>query len=74
MLCSSLLQRGLPAQCALLPLFYEKSATPAMIKHGLDIQRRAIEWINPGRIPVTTIDQPLVASKACTVEMARCMW
>ena len=37
-----------PALCALLPLFYEKSATPAMIKHGLDIQRRAIEWINPG--------------------------
>ena len=28
-----------PALCALLPLFYEKSATPAMIKHGLDIQR-----------------------------------
>ena len=45
-----------------------------MIKHGLDIQRRAIEWINPGRIPVTTIDQPLFANKACTVEMARCMW
>ena len=50
-----------PALCALLPLFYEKSATPAMIKHGLDIQRRAIEWINPGQIPVTTFDQPLFA-------------
>ena len=28
-----------PALCALLPLFYEKSATPAIIKHGLDMQR-----------------------------------
>ena len=32
-----------------------------MIKHGLDIQRRAIKWINPGQIPVTTFDQPLFA-------------
>ena len=50
-----------PALSALLPLFYEKSATPAMIKHGLDIQRRAIKWINPGQIPVITFDQPLFA-------------
>ena len=48
-----------PALSALLPLFYEKSATPAMIKHGLDIQRRAIKWINPWQISVTTFDQPL---------------
>ena len=32
-----------------------------MIKHGLDIQRRAIEWLNPGQIPVTTFDQPSFA-------------
>ena len=25
--------------CALLPYFYEASTTPAMIKHGLGIQR-----------------------------------
>ena len=37
-----------PALCALLPLFYENTATPAMIKHGLDIQRQAIAWLNPG--------------------------
>ena len=45
-----------PAVCVLLPLFYEKSATPATIKHGLD---KAIEYLNPGQIPVTTFDQPL---------------
>ena len=50
-----------PAVCALLPLFYEKSATPAMIKHGMDIHRQAIKYLNPGQIPVTTFDQPLFA-------------
>ena len=50
-----------PALCALLPLFYEKAATPAMIKHGMDVQRRAVEFLNPGQIPVTTFDQPLFA-------------
>ena len=48
-----------PAVCSLLPLFYEKAATPAMIKHGMDVQRLAIEHINPGQIPITTFDQPL---------------
>ena len=28
-----------PALCALLPLFNKKAATPAMIKHGIDVQR-----------------------------------
>ena len=50
-----------PAICALLPLFYEKSTTPAMIKHGMDVQRQAVEYLNPGQIPVTTFDQPLFA-------------
>lgn len=27
-----------PAVCVLLPLFYEKAATPAMVKHGMDVQ------------------------------------
>lgn len=47
--------------CALLPLFYEKAATFAMIKHGMDVQRKAIQYLNPGQIPVTTFDQPLYA-------------
>ena len=50
-----------PALCALLPLFYEKAATPAMIKHGMDVVRQAIQHLNPGQIPVTTFDQPLFA-------------
>ena len=50
-----------PAVCTLLPLFHEKSATPAMIKHGMEVQKQAIEYLNPGQIPVTTFDQPLFA-------------
>ena len=50
-----------PAMCALLPLFYEKAATPAMIKHGMDVQKQAIEYLNLGQIPVTTFDQPVFA-------------
>ena len=50
-----------PVLRALLPLFYEKSATPAKVKHGMDVQKQAIEYLNPGQIPVTTFDQPLFA-------------
>jgi hypothetical protein len=32
-----------------------------MIKHGMDILRQAIQYLNPGQIPVTTFDQPLFA-------------
>ena len=50
-----------PSVYALLPLFYEKAATPSMIKHGMDVQRQAIAYLNPNQIPVTTFDQPLFA-------------
>ena len=32
-----------------------------MIKHGMDVQREAINYLDPGQIPVTTFDQPLFA-------------
>ena len=66
----------LPALRALLPLFYEKAATPAMIKHGMDVQRRATEHLNLGQIPVTTFNQPLhvCIGKVCTTEMAHHLW
>ena len=52
---------GLPALCAMLPLFCEKSAAPAMIKHGMDVVKQATNLLNPGQIPVITFDQPLFA-------------
>ena len=50
-----------PALHALLPLYYEKSATPAMVKHGMNVVRKATDFLNPGQIPITTFDQPLFA-------------
>jgi len=50
-----------PALTSLLPLFYEKAATPAMIKHGMNVLRQAITFLNPAQIPVITFDQPLFA-------------
>ena len=44
---------------ALMPLFYEKAATPAMVKHGMDVIQDAITLVNPGQIPVIAFDQPL---------------
>ena len=32
-----------------------------MIKHGMDVERQAIQFLNPGQIPITTFDQPLFA-------------
>lgn len=50
-----------PALTALLPLFYEKAATPAMVTHGMDVLRQAITFLNPNQVPVITVDQPLFA-------------
>ena len=42
---------------ALLPLFYEKASSIAMVKHGMDIQKK----ITNCQAPVTAFDQPLFA-------------
>lgn len=49
------------ASTALLPLFYEKAATPAMVKHGMSVLEKAITFLNPDQVPVITVDQPLFA-------------
>lgn len=46
---------------ALLPIWRDDSKSPATIKHALDVIKRAIEFLNPGQMPVTTLDQPLYA-------------
>jgi len=52
-------QHASPDQCTtliqLLPLFYKKAATAAMIKHGMNMIRWRTEFINPGQIPVNSI-------------------
>lgn len=63
-----------PALRVSLPLLYEKSSTPAMVKHGMDVQKQAIEYLNPGQILVTTFDQPVCTSNICAEEMAEHIW
>lgn len=45
----------------LLPLFNEKAATPAMVKHGMDVLQQAIQFLNQGQISVIAVDAPLFA-------------
>ena len=45
----------------LLPLFYEKAATAAMIKHGMNVVQLATEFLNPGQVAVVAFDAPLYA-------------
>ena len=33
----------------LMLLFYEKAASAAMVKHGMNVPRQAIEFLNPGQ-------------------------
>ena len=45
----------------MLPLFYEKADSPAMIKHELDILKDITKFLNPGQIPILACDCPLYA-------------
>lgn len=44
---------------ALLPLFHESAHTVAMIRHSMDVVKRAVVHLNAGQTPVLTFDQPL---------------
>ena len=44
---------------ALLPLFPDDSKSVAMIRHSMDVAKKAIEVLNPGQTPVIACDQPL---------------
>jgi hypothetical protein len=42
-------------------MFQEDSKSPAMIRHGMDVLKQATDHVNPGKITVFTVDQPLYA-------------
>ena len=48
-----------PAISGLMPLFRDNAQSAAMVKHGMDVIMKAIGHVNPGQIPVLTLDQPL---------------
>lgn len=52
-------QDNLPAITALLPLFPDDSKSVGMIRHSMDVIKKAVMEVNQGQIPVITVDQPL---------------
>ena len=44
---------------SLLPLFPDDSKYVATIRHSMDFVQRAVHRLNPGQVPVLTLDQPL---------------
>ena len=49
------------ALTSLLPLFYDEAKSVAMIRHFMDVVKRAVEILNPGQTPIITMYQPLYA-------------
>ena len=43
----------------LLPLFHENAHSAAMICHSMNIVKNAVNQVNPGQVPILTLDQPL---------------
>ena len=44
---------------ALLPLFPDASKSVAMIRHSMNVVKKAVEVLNHGQVPVIACDQPL---------------
>ncbi len=58
------LQKSAPRPAAitsLLPLFRDNAHSVSMVKHGMNLLVKTTEHLNPGQVPVMTLDQPLFA-------------
>ena len=42
----------------MLPLFYEKTDSPAMLKHGTNLVKQITQYLNPVQTPVLPCDCP----------------
>lgn len=49
----------IPGINALLPLFYEDSASVSMMCHGFNVCRKITNMVNTGQTPVMCVDEPL---------------
>ena len=57
---------------SLLPLFPDDSKSVAIIHHAMGVVQKAIHHLNPGQVPVLTLDQPLYAiAKQIPMDMAK---
>ena len=43
----------------MLPLFPDDSKSVAMIRHSMDMVKKAVQELNPTQVPVITLDQLL---------------
>ena len=61
---------------SLLPLFPDDSKYVAMIRHSMDVVQRVAHLLNPGEVPVLTLDQPLftIAKKIQWYWPDLCIW
>ena len=50
-----------PAIISLLPMFLENAHSVAMILHAMNVIKSEVQHVNPGQVPVITLDQPLFA-------------
>ena len=50
-----------PDISSMLPLFYENAHSTEMVKHGMEVLKKATFHLNPDQVPVITMDQPLFA-------------
>ena len=46
---------------SLLPLFPDQAKSVAMIHHSMNVVKDAVEILNPGKVPIVAVDQPLYA-------------
>ena len=44
---------------SLLPLFYDQDHSVAVIRHSMNVVKKAVHILNPGQVPIITVDQPL---------------
>jgi len=54
----------------LMPLFNEHTATVAMVKDGIAVQAKAIQFLNLGQTPVIAFYAPLFA----LTKLVQCKW
>ena len=50
-----------PAISEIMPLFHDNTHSLALVKHGMVVIAKATEYVNRGKVPVLTVDQPLFA-------------
>ncbi len=44
------------ALTSLLPLFHDEAKSVAMIRHSMNVVKKAVKILNPGQTPIITVD------------------